>query len=126
MANGAVVTTIGKKAIAAIMNSANLVTHAAFGTGTTTPAVTDTALVTAVDLDTAAAWAIGSDSTTNAIYTVVTSALSAVGAGRSITEVGLFDAAAFGSTHLIYREVHTAVVLSQLDTITYSIAITVG
>src|ERR1051325_5786147 len=56
MATGAVVTTVGKGLSAASMAADHTARYVAMGTGTTTPAVTDTALATASDLNSGSAW----------------------------------------------------------------------
>jgi hypothetical protein len=122
MANGAVVTTAGKGLIAASMLADTTAAFVAHGTGTTTPAASQTGLVAAVDLDTASAWA-GTESVSASVKYRVLYAMACT-ATRSITEVGLFDDAPM--TAMLYREVFTAIAVNNLDTITYTIDITVG
>lgn len=122
MANGAVVTTVGKGLIAAAMVTASVAKYVAMGTGTATPAVTDTALGTAVDLNSGSAWA-GTESQQSTTKYRVTKTITA-GAARTITEVGLFKEAAM--TNMLYREVFTGISVANGDTVSFTIDITVS
>jgi hypothetical protein len=122
MANGAVVTTVGKGLIAASMVADNTAKYVAMGTGTTTPAVTDTALQTPVDLNSGSAW-VGVNAVQSSTKYRVTKTITA-GAGRTITEVGLFKEAAM--TNMLYHEVFTGIAVLNGDTVSFTIDITVG
>lgn len=122
MANGAVVTTVGKGLIAAAMLAGSVAKYVAMGTGTNTPVVGDTALQTPVDLNGGLAWA-GTESNPTAVKYRVVKQIT-LGANRAITEVGLFKEAAM--TNMLYHEVFTAVNALANDTVTFTIDITVG
>ena len=122
MANGAVVTTVGKGLIAASMVADNTAKYVAMGTGTTTPAVSDTALVTPVDLNSGNAW-VGVNAVASSVKYRVTKTIT-LGGNRTITEVGLFKEAAM--TNMLYREVFTGIAALTGDTISFTIDITVG
>ena len=122
MANGAVVTTVGKGLIAASMAADHTAKYVAHGTGTTTPVAGDTALQTPTDLNSGNAWA-GTDAVNSSTKYRVTVTITLT-AGRSITEVGLFKEAAM--TNMLYHEVFTAIAANSGDTISYTIDITVG
>jgi hypothetical protein len=122
MATGAVVTTVGKGLIAASMVADNTAKYVAMGTGTTTPAVTDTALQTPVDLNSGSAW-VGVNAVQSSTKYRVTKTITA-GAGRTITEVGLFKEAAM--TNMLYHEVFTGIAVLNGDTVSFTIDITVG
>jgi len=122
MANGAVVTTVGKGLIAAAMLAQSVAKWVAMGTGTTTPVVGQTALVTPVDLDAGDAWE-GTESVSSSTKYRVTKTITA-GAARTITEVGLFDDASM--TNMLFRQVFTGVVVALNDTVSFTIDVTVG
>lgn len=122
MAAGAAVTTVGKGLAATALVAGNVALYVAHGIGTTTPAVTDTGLETARDLDTASAWA-GTNSVSVSVKYRVTHTM-ACGSALSITEVGLFKEAAM--TNMFYHEVFAAISVTSGDTIAYTIDITVG
>jgi len=122
MANGAVVTTVGKGLIAAVMLAGSVAKYIAHGTGTTTPGVSDTTLVAASDLNSGSAWA-GTEAVNSSVKYRVTKTM-AVGSSQTITEVGLFKEAAM--TNMLYREVFTGIAVVSGDTVSYTIDITVG
>jgi hypothetical protein len=96
--------------------------YIAMGTGTATPAISDTALATPTDLNAGKAL-LGTDSVSGSVKYRVTKAITAGGA-RTITEVGLFDVDVM--TNMLYREVFTGVPVINNDTVTFTIDITVG
>jgi hypothetical protein len=96
--------------------------YVAMGTGTTTPAVTDTALATASDLNSGSAW-LGTDAVNSTTKYRVTRTITAAGA-ETVSEVGLFKEAAM--TNMLYREVFTGVAVLTGDTLSFTIDITVG
>lgn len=125
MPNGAILTTLGKSAIISAMLVGVCGDFIAHGTGTGAAAAANTALGTGVDLDAGKAWAVTSSAkistnTYRSIYTM------ACGATRSITEVGLFDAAVFGTTHILYREVFAAMAVNSGDTVLYTVDLVVA
>jgi hypothetical protein len=104
------------------MVTANVAKYLAHGTGTTTPAVGDTALVAAVDLNAGKAW-VGVNAVSGSVKYRVTKTITASGTA-DIAEVALFDVDVM--TNMLYREVFTPVHVIATDTIAYTIDITVG
>jgi hypothetical protein len=117
MAAGAVVTTVGKGLIAAVMVSGHVARFLKHGTGTATPVAGNTALGS-VSTDVAVQ---GAESNSAATKYTVTGAIVSLGA-QDITEVGLFKES--GGTNLLYREVFAAISVIADDTITYTVDIT--
>lgn len=98
--------------------SANAGTHVGFGTGTTTAAKAQTALVTEVETRGATTISVVGAGA-SAVYQAV--ATIAATAARIITEVGLFSAATVGSMFL--RSDFAAINLNSGDSIEFTITI---
>lgn len=100
--NHNIITTAGKNALAALLNSASagtsIVSHMGFGTGSTTPAIGDTTLTTELTIGTNgyARVAVARSVASNVI--TYTATLTGITATTTIQEVGLFNQAATGGT----------------------------
>jgi len=129
MANGTVLTNVGEEWVAerisgqqgtgAAANQANTGTHVGIGTGTTTPAKADTALVT--EVETRAATTVTTAGGTLASAKYQATATVAITGTRAVTEVGLFSAATTGSCFV--RCVHDVLNVISGDSIAYTITI---
>lgn len=128
MANGTVLTNNGEEwvseRVAGVQGAgtnnvaANNGTHIGFGTGTTTPAKGDTALVT--EVDSRAATTVTTVGTGAACQYQATATVTATVA-RAVTEVGLFSASAAGV--MFVRQVHDVINLGANDSIIYTLTI---
>lgn len=95
--------------------------YVAWGTGAGTAAVTDTTLFTeASEARTAGTSSIVTTTLTNDTYKVV-GTIACAGAGKTITNAGLFDAAAAGN--MLVKGDFTGVVLNVGDTIQFTITL---
>lgn len=129
MANGTVLTNNGEEWVAervagtqgtgANNVAANAGTHVGIGTGTTTPAKGDTALVTEVETRAATTVTVANGTGASARYQAT--ATVAITATRAVTEVGLFSASSSGV--LFVRCVHDALNVVNGDSIAYTITI---
>jgi hypothetical protein len=117
MADVVKVTNVGLDLVTALLAASN-VKYVAWGTGTTAPVVTDTALETAsAEARTSGTQTQQTTTTTDDTYQVVglITALSA----QAITEVGIFDASTAGN--MLVRATFSVINVSIGDTITFTI-----
>ncbi len=123
MANGVAFTNVGAGVLNnRVIQAGTAPKNLGWGTGTTTPAVTDTALQTEAAPTTGGGRTVGTESrttttVTNDTYTV-TGTITA-GSTLAITEVGSFDAVSAGN--MLIHAVHSAVNVSSGDSIAYTI-----
>lgn len=94
MANGTKVTNLGLGIItAALLAYANVAKYIGWGTGTTTPAVTDVDLVTPGGHEARTSGAVTQQTTTATDDTLrVVGTITCLTSGKAITEAGLWDA----------------------------------
>ena len=120
MANATVVTNVGLSIISNLLKGAGTTPkYVAWGTGTTEAAVTQTALVTPGAEDrTSGTETQQTTTTTNDTYRVV-GVITCAGAGKAITEVGLFDAAT--DSNMFMRSNFSAINVAVADSITFTI-----
>jgi len=128
VANGTVLTNNGEEWVSERIAGAqgagtnavqaNAGTHIGAGTGTTTPAKADTALVTEVDTRVATTVTTVGTGAANKYQATGTFVPSTT---RAITEVGLFSASTSGI--MFIRCVHDAINVVSGDTIAYTITI---
>jgi len=98
-------------------------TYIGWGTGTTAAAVTDTALETeAAEARTNGSKAKTTTSVTNDTLSI-TGTITAAGAGKTITEAGIFDASTSGNMYV--HGVFTGIVLSIGDSIAFTVTVQV-
>lgn len=128
MANGTVLTNNGEEwiseRVAGVQGAgtnnvaANAGTHIGFGTGTATPAKSDTALGTEVDSRGATTvTTVGTGASCKYQATATVTATTA----RAVTEVGLLSASSTGI--LFVRQVHDVINLAANDSIVYTLTI---
>lgn len=123
MANGVKVTNVGLSILTnRIIQAGTAPKNVGWGIGTTTPAVTDTALQTESAPTTAGGRTVGSESrttvtATNDTYTV--SGTVTAGSTLAITETGLFDNVTAGN--MLLHAVFSAVNVVSGDSIAFTI-----
>lgn len=118
-----IITNVGLEYIAKLINGvvSNFFDYMAIGTGTTAEAATDTALEAEVSAD-GLARALATLSYEADYKAKFEKTWTYTGSGISITEWGVFDAAAAGN--MMARQVITAVPLAVNDTLTLTVRIT--
>jgi hypothetical protein len=118
MANGTVFTTVGKSIVTNRMIGAGTEPKwIEIGTGTTTPAIGDTALVTPVESRAVGTSSRVTTTVSNDTYQTV-GTITATGA-RAVTEAGTFDALTTGN--MAVRSVFDVVNLATSDSITLTV-----
>lgn len=120
-----IITNVGLEYIAKLINgvATNFFDYAAIGTGTTAETATDTALETEATTD-GLARALATLSYETGYKAKFEKTWTYTGTGVSITEWGIFDAAAAGN--MLARQVVSANPLSVNDTLTLTVRITIA
>jgi hypothetical protein len=117
MADAVMIPNVGLGLVTGLLAASSL-KHVGWGTGTTPPAVGNTALETAsAESRTSGTQTQQTTTTTNDTYQVV--ALITSLSAQAITEVAIFDAATVGN--LYYRGTFSAINVSISDSITFTL-----
>lgn len=116
MANGVATTDLLEDLIVDLLQAGSSLTYIQSGTGTTTPAVTDTDLVTPTGVRVA-----GAESQPSSNVHQVVSTLSYT-SSLAITEVGLFQTSSAADAG--FRAVHSAINVANGDSIQYTVQLT--